>query len=551
MFGLELVYLTGRAVATAYNDRNVAEWPPHPARLFSALVATWADGGDPPDDAERAALVWLENQGPPWISAPSASLRGVLPTFVPVNDTTVLGDMSRYHDKVAEAEQALLSGEKGATKVLAKAKEALTQSEARATAVSPTPSGKDYKTARQIFPDGRPKQARTFPSVGLDQEATQTTPEPVIFGWPDADPGVHKPAMERLVSRLVRVGHSSSLVRCRMTFEDRKPDWVPSAERHAGAKILRVVSPGQLDRLVADFERHQGFNSRVMPCSFQSYTKPEDVNDPSKYPATYFGPNDTDWIVLAHRTTPHVSTTRTVDLASAIRTELLRCGALPAPEILSGHGPDGQPSTRPHVAIVPLPWVGSQYATGDILGIALILPRECSEEDRVAVQTSVGQWLSVVESDDSYSAKVSLRPGPELSLELVLEEPHRFTLRPKTWVRAATTWLSATPIALDRNPGDLFSADPGQQSQAYRNAEQIIAQSCVNIGLPIPHRVDVLPSVSMIGTVKARHYPPFPVAPHRPRRVKVHAAIEFEEPVMGPLLIGAGRYLGLGLMRPV
>jgi hypothetical protein len=40
MLAIELVFLTGRYVATAYNSRTESEWPPHPARVFSALSAT-------------------------------------------------------------------------------------------------------------------------------------------------------------------------------------------------------------------------------------------------------------------------------------------------------------------------------------------------------------------------------------------------------------------------------------------------------------------------------------------------------------------------------
>ncbi len=44
MLALEVEYLTGRSVASMPNDRDQAEWPPHPGRLFMALVAqrTWS-----------------------------------------------------------------------------------------------------------------------------------------------------------------------------------------------------------------------------------------------------------------------------------------------------------------------------------------------------------------------------------------------------------------------------------------------------------------------------------------------------------------------------
>ena len=50
--------------------------------------------------------------------------------------------------------------------------------------------------------------------------------------------------------------------------------------------------------------------------------------------------------------------------------------------------------------------------------------------------------------------------------------------------------------------------------------------------------------------MKARAYPAFPADPSKHQRVKVHARLEFPMPVAGPVLLGAGRYYGLGLCRP-
>lgn len=554
MFVLQFHYLTGRAVATAYNDREVAEWPPHPARVFSALVAVWA-GSDPPDGAERAALEWLENQGPPMMSAPSASPRDVLPHFVPVNDTTVLGDLTRYYAAVEAAEAAVAAREKGADAALKKATAALNRAMVKAVAVAEKPSGQDRKSAERLFPDHRPKQARTFPSVTID--STNSVPAdtlPVQFGWPDADPGEHEAALHRLASRLARLGHSSSLVRCVVSREPFTPNWVPDTDGTDNSKPLRVVSAGQLDRLEADFAIHRGVESRVMPCSFQLYSCTDRQSETPVHRSGVFGADDNDWIVFWHHTKPHVSTTRTVDVATAVRGALLHYAGPSAPEILTGHGPDGMPSTRPHIAIVPLPWVASQYSSGEILGVALILPRACPAADRLAVQRAIGNWLNVSrhsEEKKGPGVELQLPGGVTLPMELVWERAPRTTLQPRTWIEPSTHWLSATPIALDRNPGDLRSSNADRQALAYANAEEIIAQAAVNIGMPVPAEVTVLPSVPMPGTFKAQRYPSFPQDPNRPRRVKVHAAITFNELIEGPLLLGAGRYLGLGLMRPV
>ena len=64
MLAIEVELLCGRYAATAHNDRNQAEWPPHPARFFSALVAVLHEN-EPVDPVERDALLWLEQQSPP------------------------------------------------------------------------------------------------------------------------------------------------------------------------------------------------------------------------------------------------------------------------------------------------------------------------------------------------------------------------------------------------------------------------------------------------------------------------------------------------------
>src|SRR6266540_110108 len=85
MFALEVEYLTGRAVASKRHDREAAEWPPHPGRLFSALVAALKECEF--GKAEREALLWLERQSPPSLSVHDATARDVVPVFVPVNDS--------------------------------------------------------------------------------------------------------------------------------------------------------------------------------------------------------------------------------------------------------------------------------------------------------------------------------------------------------------------------------------------------------------------------------------------------------------------------------
>lgn len=65
-FTIEVEFLEPRYDASRHDDNHhlESEWPPHPARLFNALVSV-AEVGSPDDDALR----WIENLGPPTIVA--------------------------------------------------------------------------------------------------------------------------------------------------------------------------------------------------------------------------------------------------------------------------------------------------------------------------------------------------------------------------------------------------------------------------------------------------------------------------------------------------
>ena len=127
-------------------------------------------------------------------------------------------------------------------------------------------------------------------------------------------------------------------------------------------------------------------------------------------------------------------------------------------------------------------------------------------------------------------------------------------LRPRIWRRPARRWVSATPIALPTHPGPLGRGTATARAKAWNRAEDAVIASCRHIGLPEPVRVVVSFEPFIRGARPAQRFPAFRQGDRRgggvPRR-QVHASVTFAEPVSGPLVLGAGRYLGLGLMRPV
>ncbi len=550
-FALRIEYLTGRCTATSYNDRNTAEWPPHPARVLSALVATWAEE-DPPVEAERAALDWLTDQPPPALSASRASQRTVVPHFVPVNDGSVLKGFESQMEKLADTRAALADAEasmiaKRDTDKLRKSIEkqsiALLDLQERDHAPETSPTKAALVQATRMLPEHRTKQARMFPSVSPH--------EPVVYlVWSSSLGPDVRSTLDTLARRVVRIGHSSSLVTCCFIDDAPEPSLVP---RNDGATVLRVAGPGQIQRLIDAHTRHREVEPRVLPCRFQRYGPPPRSND-RHLPRSVFSD---EWIVLRQIAGPRFSMTLATEVTQAFRAALMSHAADPLPEVLSGHQVNGDPSETAHMAAVALPFVGSLHATGAILGVAIVPPRSLSESDRLAILRALGTWEQTardrLQDEEIEAPPLELRLGARGVIELervVWGVPPLINLRATTWCHAARSWLSATPVALDRNPGKLYSADPATSLAAYESAGEIIATSCERVGLPRPVRVEVLPSVTMPGVAKARTFPPFPADARKPQRVKVHAFLEFDRPVVGPVLLGAGRYYGLGLFRP-
>lgn len=549
MIAIEIRFLTGRYVASRFNDRKAPEWPPHPARLFSALVATLHEHHDDLGPAARQALEWLERQNAPHVLASAAEPRTVPTTYVPENDTRVLAEWLKYEKRLAAALADRAEKEQtGDVKALRRAERGVEAAKRRLSErvrIVIADAGKYTrtagKTALQMFPDHRGKQPRAFPAV--------TPVEPVVrYVWPDAVPD-HSilEALSELVRRVVRLGHSSTLVSCRPLGaggEAGAPDklavWVPA---DGGELTLRTVSQGQLARLERAYARHRGVDPRILAAEYQPYRRLEARGAGEPVQSVF-----DEWFVL-RETAPEggrrlgVKLTRTEDIARAMRGALLHHADDPPPAVLSGHAEDGKPLERPHVAFLALADVGWRYAVGSVLGAAIVLPRDVESDDRRAVLRALGRW----ERD---GLRLTLGRAGVMQLERVVDNEPRRTLDPTTWTRPARRWATVTPVALDENPGDLSSRDPEDAAQAAERAEEIVARACERIGLRRPLWVQVMRRSLFDAAPKARKFMPYPSRGKGFRRVCVHAELRFAEPVAGPVVLGAGRYFGIGLCRP-
>jgi len=393
---------------------------------------------------------------------------------------------------------------------------------------------KDGKWRRQ---QGRTRQVRTFPIV-LPETPT------FAFLWPKADPTPHREALTRLCTRVTRLGHSSSLVRCTMVERDLLPTLVPSDE---GDVVLRVVGQGQLDRLDKAFEHHQGVQSRMLPARPQRYGPAFKSTTSSQQAKSAFSSND--WVIFERVGGSRPVASRATDLARALRGALIEVhGNQDLPSTVSGHTENG-PTQQPHVALVPLPFVGHEHADGALMGCALVLPREFPRSDREVLLRLVARWEKDRVND---RGNLTLAGGtlPPFHVRRV-EVAAKAALDPMRWSRSSTRFITATPIALDKNPGNLRSNQDGTARKAALEAQRSISDACHHVTGVRPVSVEVSLAPLLPGAQHVRDFLPWPGRPGRTPRVRVHADIQFAEPVTGPLLLGAGRYFGLGLCLPV
>lgn len=574
MFAIAVDLLCGRYTAMQFNDRTRAEWPPHPARLFSAMVAAWADA-DEPDPAEHSALQWLEQQDPPSIRCSPGRGRQVVTHFVPVNDPTALTrNMSRSYEAISQAAVRLRKAEQsGDQRDITRARAATVRADTKAAADAAragTPTGRESVKAiagvLEVLPENRGRQGRTYPTVIPD--------EPVVwFAWPGAKPSDQQRAiLDQLLGRVARLGHSSTLVACRCTDGAPPATWVPTLD-NTGVR-LRVPRVGLLDRLEEAFEFHGGEEPRTLPAGMISYQQPRLIARRRRSPLL-----GGDWYVLGISGRSLPSAVQSLAIARAARNSLLAHADQPPPEILSGHQRQGEksgptpPLEGPHLAVVPLPNAGNPYSDGAVSGIGLVLPADCPDRDREAVERAIRAWaaagfeLAFPVVSRSQPVRITLhelgvdRAGGDRSwLDSALTARRKTTTR-SYWCRPARRWLTVTPIALDRFPGNLRSRDSVARDRAEAEAAISVARACVYAGIadsPEQVAVTVRLDTPLVGVPNSpggkrgrgqHQFPGYRTGSGTPRAC-VHAEIEFNEPVTGPVLVGAGRYLGYGLCLP-
>lgn len=537
--GIEINFLTGRYVATSHNDRLRSEWPPHTARLYSALVSVWADSGH--DKKEREVLEWLEAQSPPAIAASDATQRITVTHFVPVADVSIIG--RSFHEKRAKSiwniqdkiNKEMVIAKNGDVSDLVRLQNNLFKArdvKSRVECVGKT----NPLDATKLFPERRPKQERFFPSV------TPYVPR-VTYIWDGTPPDGLDLTLDDLLGRVARLGHPSSLVSCRVVRDLPVTNYLPGKT----GTTIRSIRRGQLEALEHMYEAHHGIRPRSLPYEDIQYETTKDAAETAPVKSSMTG----EWIVFefAHDSRMLLSV-RTVEVAQAMRYAIMHYVSDPIPEGISGHGPGGKPTTLPHIAFIPLPNARSKYADGRLMGIALSLPDALDDSARWATLQAIGKW------EHKTNGKPTLRLKSGITIHLTRQRQPSVlkSLQYNTWSGQSARWATVVPIALPKHPGGLGVGNAASRAKAWEAAESAVMEACIHVGLPKPLSVDVSLSPYINGAHSIRRFPPFTqngFGDNKIRRQLVHTFVVFESVVKGPLALGAGRFVGLGLMMPL
>jgi CRISPR-associated protein Csb2 len=474
MVTLELKFLGGTYAARKHHRWSEPEWPPHPARLFSALVATHYATPAEQDrlSKQETALIELQGQEPPSLRLCEAKggLRENVVRYVPTNDSLKLNSK----DAVKKAS----------------------------------------------------KKEWSFPATPVDGN--------VYFQWPNWKPTRDaEEGLDSLLEGCVRLGHSSSFVIVRRLATPVDCDRVPVSNGQR-KMTLRWVETEQLEKLRSLHARVGYKRGRVLPATSVGYAKRGHLTEkPSSTEfeaATFVSFELTDFKPPIEHSATLSKAFRTAVLAQAKDTMAL-------PAIVSGHNQDGTVFRGSHLAIVAHPFVQAEWADGRVLELHLIFPRGrgYSEEKR-----ALARLLSTWESKNVDGCLDVFLPGGTRVRLSRQRKSNRFP----NMAKSSRDWVSITPVALDRHPGSM------RTPEGRARAVDTIRQACAYQDLPDLEDVRLVGDPVISGTVRASAHAPYPAKKGSSRRFLTHVELRFANKIRGPLILGAGRYDGLGTFIP-
>lgn len=471
------------------------DWPPSSARLFQALLAGCARSGGI-SDAARLALHWLETLEPAVIAVPTARLGQRLTSYVPNNDLDAVGgDPARIGDlRVA-------------------------------------------KTIRPRLFDARIPLHYVWQLDGSEQSESNAR------------------HMLRIADTLYQLGRGVDMAwawgevideadAARLLVE--YPGTVHRPCDSGRGEALACPQPGSLDSLIA---RHAAQSARWIPGSakgklaFAQPPRPRFRQVAYDSPPMHFAfdlegsPWPLDQCAALVELARNQAAERLVDKLPAMKAQIERA--------LIGRGAiEADKAAR--VQVMALPSIGHSHADRSIRRLLVRVPPNC-----VIARDSI-EWAF-----SGLALQIDAETG-EILLSLVTADDEGMlrhygvgdAMLARSW-RTVTPLVIPWPQARRAMPADrrLDSAGGLQRVASQAVVAEAVQQALRHAG------------ISAGADIKRIQHEPFEangeraeVFAHGARFAKErlwHVEVEFKDAVAGPVVVGDGRYLGLGLMRPL
>ncbi|GAB2448506.1 hypothetical protein GCM10027062_32550 [Nocardioides hungaricus] len=453
---LDIALVADRYDAGGGLDPRTHEWPPHPARVFSALRSVAEPG------AETDSLRGLERLGAPTVIACAPQ------------------DVSPAHRRGYVVLNA-----------------------------------RDAKGGNLTYPgrgSGLRQRSAAFPRSSR-----------VLMIWPDV-PERDAHLIDDLARRVPYLGRATSAVLMSATARADAPGapdglvtYSPSATLEADL-VMRVPYAGFTDELEALHDAGlSAWQATDSGRAAQGYRYTTEAAPGS--PAVRSPYQD----LVALRFSGLKPEVRLITrFTSALRSHVLNADGDPLPATVHGHGADGVP----HVAFIGLPVVGHAHADGHLVGLGVAIPGLSAEDRRALVRRILHGGSGEIHVHVNGIGSVVLVHRTDLDRPRAAD--------PRSWTRPSRRWVSVTPVVLDRYPKD-------------RDLVSAVRTSCELAGLPVPLGVEVSKTGLTPGAARLR---PSDLPKRATGRLYCHARLTFEQEVVGPVLVGAGRYLGVGLFAP-
>ena len=483
------------------DNRKAAEWPPAPARLFQAIMAGSAQGATVPQ-ATATALDWLEQLSPPVIAAPPGILGQAFTSYVPNNDL----DAELAKGKAPNIDNAVAAIRIGKS-------------------IRPTLFDHGTPILYFWFFNGGDKEATT---LAVAANRLYQLGRGVDLAWAQGEVTNSESAKQRMAEHggilytpleggglgrellCPRPGLRSSLV---AHFDGMRTRFRPSGDNRRRSHLFVQPPRPRLAKVAYNAERHRFLFELREPSAKREF-------------ATWQLKSVTDLVQAVRNQAASSLCDKLPDLADKVELYLV--------------GREAQDSDKAkRVQIVPIPSIGHEHADLGIRRLAVYVPQSCPlGADDLAWAFAQVAW---VDADGVIFRELQSTDDRSMAERFETSSQH---------------WRSVTPLALPM--AERRRIDPDHKLEEAKGANERMveeARACAAVRQALRHAGVTAPPANI--SVQREPYDShgvraelFAAGTRFSKHALWHAEIAFPKPIAGPLLLGNGRFLGLGLMRP-